>query len=86
MLLCPLGFNWPEATNRVLFGAVWIASNALTIAMHFYPVILNGGAGSRLWSVSREFYPKLLSSLFGTQILVWDDDIARYEDVYNRIV
>jgi len=54
--------------------------------MHLYTLLFNGGAGSRLWSVSREFYPKLLSSLFGTQILVWDDDIARYEDVYNRIV
>ena len=48
-------------------------------------MIFNGGAGRRLWSVSREFYPKPLLSLFGTQILIRDDDIAQYEDVYNRI-
>jgi len=40
--------------------------------MHFYPVILTGGAGSRLWPVSREFYPKPLLPLFGDQTLLQD--------------
>jgi len=40
--------------------------------MHYYPVILTGGAGSRLWPVSREFYPKPLLSLFGDQTLLQD--------------
>jgi len=40
--------------------------------MHYYPVILTGGAGSRLWPVSREFYPKPLLPLFGDQTLLQD--------------
>ena len=40
--------------------------------MHFYPVILTGGAGSRLWPVSREFFPKPLLPLFGEQTLLQD--------------
>ncbi len=43
--------------------------------MHYYPVILTGGAGSRLWPVSREFYPKPLLSLFGDQTLLQDTAI-----------
>jgi len=38
--------------------------------MHFYPVILTGGAGSRLWPVSREFFPKPLLPFFGEQTLL----------------
>jgi len=40
--------------------------------MHYYPVILTGGAGSRLWPVSREFYPKPLLPLFGDRTLLQD--------------
>ncbi len=40
--------------------------------MNFYPVILTGGAGSRLWPVSREFYPKPLLPLFGERTLLQD--------------
>jgi mannose-1-phosphate guanylyltransferase/mannose-6-phosphate isomerase len=40
--------------------------------MNFYPVILTGGAGSRLWPVSREFYPKPLLPLFGEKTLLQD--------------
>ena len=38
--------------------------------MHYYPVILTGGAGSRLWPVSREFYPKPLLPIFGDKTLL----------------
>ncbi len=40
--------------------------------MHYYPVILTGGAGSRLWPVSREFYPKPLLTIFGDKTLLQD--------------
>ena len=40
--------------------------------MTYYPVILTGGAGSRLWPVSREFFPKPLLPLFGEQTLLQD--------------
>ena len=38
--------------------------------MNVYPVILTGGAGSRLWPVSREHYPKPLLPLFGDKSLL----------------
>ncbi len=40
--------------------------------MNYYPVILAGGAGSRLWPVSREFYPKPLLPMFGAHSLLQD--------------
>jgi mannose-1-phosphate guanylyltransferase/mannose-6-phosphate isomerase len=40
--------------------------------MTYYPVILAGGAGSRLWPVSREFYPKPLLPMFGSNSLLQD--------------
>ena len=46
--------------------------------MSFYPVILTGGAGSRLWPVSREFYPKPLLPIFGEQTLL-QDTVARLD-------
>ncbi|MFN2309113.1 MAG: mannose-1-phosphate guanylyltransferase, partial [Gammaproteobacteria bacterium] len=38
--------------------------------MPIYPVILTGGAGSRLWPLSREHYPKPLLPLFGERTLL----------------
>ena len=38
--------------------------------MSIYPVILTGGAGSRLWPLSREHYPKPLLPLFGDRTLL----------------
>ncbi len=46
------------------------------------PVILSGGAGSRLWPLSRELYPKQLLPLIGHQTLL-QDTIARLEGVNN---
>ncbi len=40
--------------------------------MKYYPVILSGGAGSRLWPVSREYYPKPLLAMFGERTLLQD--------------
>ena len=36
----------------------------------FTPVILCGGAGTRLWPLSRELYPKQLLALTGTHTLL----------------
>ena len=38
--------------------------------MRYSPVILTGGAGSRLWPVSREYYPKPLLPMFGDNTLL----------------
>lgn len=38
--------------------------------MMIQPVILSGGSGTRLWPLSREFYPKQLLSLLGEQSLL----------------
>jgi mannose-1-phosphate guanylyltransferase/mannose-6-phosphate isomerase len=34
------------------------------------PVILSGGAGTRLWPLSRELYPKQLLPLTGTRTML----------------
>ena len=44
------------------------------------PVILSGGAGSRLWPLSRELYPKQLLPLIGQKTLL-QDTIARLEGI-----
>src|ERR1700760_979274 len=36
------------------------------------PVILSGGAGTRLWPLSREAYPKQLLALTGKQTMIQD--------------
>ena len=36
------------------------------------PVILSGGAGTRLWPLSRELYPKQLLPLVGEHTLLQD--------------
>jgi len=40
-----------------------------------YPVILSGGSGSRLWPLSREFFPKQLLALAGKNSLLQDTAI-----------
>ena len=40
--------------------------------MNIYPVILSGGAGTRLWPLSREMYPKQLLALTGKQTMLQD--------------
>jgi len=40
--------------------------------MKLIPVILSGGAGTRLWPVSRELYPKQLMPLVGDQTMLQD--------------
>ncbi|HYQ71955.1 MAG TPA: sugar phosphate nucleotidyltransferase, partial [Gammaproteobacteria bacterium] len=38
--------------------------------MSLYPVILSGGAGSRLWPLSREHFPKPLLPLVSERTLL----------------
>jgi len=44
--------------------------------MRVLPVILSGGAGTRLWPLSREMYPKQLLALTGKQTML-QDTVAR---------
>jgi mannose-1-phosphate guanylyltransferase len=46
--------------------------------MQLIPVILSGGAGTRLWPVSRELHPKPF-------IRLADGNIVRFEDHYSRV-
>jgi mannose-1-phosphate guanylyltransferase/mannose-6-phosphate isomerase len=47
---------------------------------HIVPVILSGGSGTRLWPLSREFYPKQLLALTGEHSLL-QDTARRLEDL-----
>lgn len=44
------------------------------------PVILSGGAGSRLWPLSREYYPKQCLNLLGEHTLL-QDTVLRLKDL-----
>ena len=48
--------------------------------MKLYPVILSGGAGTRLWPLSREHYPKPLMPLVSDRSLL-QDTALRLEEV-----
>jgi mannose-1-phosphate guanylyltransferase/mannose-6-phosphate isomerase len=43
------------------------------------PVVLSGGAGTRLWPLSRELYPKQLLALAGGERTMLQDTVARLE-------
>ncbi len=47
-----------------------------------YPVLLAGGSGTRLWPVSREFYPKQLACFFGDGSLI-QNTIRRLTPVFD---
>ncbi len=46
---------------------------------HVIPVVLAGGAGSRLWPLSREQFPKQLLSLLGNKTLI-QNTVLRYAE------
>ena len=50
--------------------------------MKFYPVILSGGSGSRLWPLSREYYPKPLLPLVSENTLL-QETASRLDDLPN---
>src|ERR1700720_4609228 len=46
------------------------SSLEVTLTIMLIPVILSGGAGTRLWPLSRELYPKQLLALLGTRTML----------------
>ena len=50
------------------------------------PVILSGGAGSRLWPLSRESYPKQLLKLIGQNSLLQDTAIRAKNITPEKII
>ena len=49
-----------------------------------YPVILSGGAGTRLWPLSRSLYPKQLLPLTGERSLLQETTLrVESEDLFH---
>ncbi len=51
-------------------AAGWPGREAETVIPMLIPVILSGGAGTRLWPLSRELYPKQLLALTGERTMI----------------
>jgi len=50
----------------------------------FYPVILSGGAGSRLWPLSRSLYPKQLLPLSSERTMIQETALRSGNDRFER--
>jgi mannose-1-phosphate guanylyltransferase len=50
------------------------------MSLRFYPVILSGGSGTRLWPMSRKLLPKQFLALLSTHTLFPRDGAARESD------
>ena len=50
------------------------------LASEIYPVILSGGAGTRLWPISREQSPKQLQALINRDASLLQDTVLRFRD------
>src|SRR5689334_21583619 len=62
--------RWKPASHGLLNG-IGLATRFEELPVSvIYPVVLSGGSGSRLWPLSREFYPKQLLRLTGDQTLL----------------
>jgi len=51
---------------------------------HIHPVILSGGAGSRLWPLSRSLFPKQLLALAGERSLIQDTVLRVHDGTFAR--
>ena len=56
------------------------AYDGLNLAMTLHPVILAGGSGTRLWPLSREFYPKPFLSISDSHSML-QDTVLRLDGV-----
>lgn len=50
----------------------------------FYPVILSGGAGSRLWPLSRSLYPKQLLPLSSERTMIQETALRSFNGRFER--
>src|SRR3984957_5403901 len=63
--------TWRAAASAIMRWAGVFSQNE-PIMTRVVPVILSGGAGTRLWPLSREMYPKQLLALTGKQTMLQD--------------
>ena len=70
-----VGVGLAHARNLMLEGV----SNADDVMQHFWGVIPAGGAGTRLWPLSRRSSPKFLHDLTGSGRSLLQDTVARLE-------
>ena len=59
----------PSNASSILVLSCNIKDRLKTIMPKVYPVLLAGGAGTRLWPLSRKSYPKQFSKLIGDTTL-----------------
>src|SRR3984957_15314740 len=63
--------TWRAAASAIMRWAGVFSQNE-PIMTRVVPVILSGGAGTRLWPLSREMYPKQLLALTGKRTMLQD--------------
>ena len=73
------GFNRPDRFQKPVRSKTFLQ----LINIMLTPVILSGGMGSRLWPLSREYYPKQLLALVGHQTLL-QNTATRLEGLVNQ--
>src|SRR5579863_9138958 len=59
-----------HGTASVIMRSAAASGQDEPMAMNLIPVILSGGAGTRLWPLSRELYPKQLLALTGSRTML----------------
>src|ERR1700733_8099531 len=70
---------WRGTASAIMRSAAASGQGEFT-EMTLIPVILSGGAGTRLWPLSRELYPKQLLALTGRQTML-QETAARLADI-----
>src|ERR1700684_1318162 len=61
-----------RGTASAIMGSAAASGQDEPMETTLIPVILSGGAGTRLWPLSREMYPKQLLALTGKQTMLQD--------------
>src|SRR5580658_5610621 len=68
-VICTTRPIWPGTASAIMRLAAASGQDE-PMEMTLIPVILSGGAGTRLWPLSRELYPKQLLALTGPQTML----------------